>query len=311
MGLFRQIHTFVQVAHKGSLTAVAKQENIAPAMIGRRIDALEERLGVKLLVRSTRKISLTHEGAAYLENCQRILHELQDAENAITQRNAQASGLLRISAPAGFGRQHIAPHIPKFLRQHSQLSISLDLSDRIVDLVNEGFDCAIRIGVLPDSNLISVKLADNRRLVVAAPAYLKKYGTPKIPQDLLQHECLNFGTTGNQQRVWQFRINQENVPIKVSGVLECSDGSVLREWALASMGLAWRSLWEVGDDLQSGRLQAVLTDYEIAPLPINAVFPQRRHLPLRVRLFVDRLKSLYAQPRYWHASDPAHKSLRR
>src|SRR4051794_20832775 len=197
MGQFRQISTFVEVVARGSLSAAARAEGIAPAMIGRRLDALESRLGVKLLQRTTRKLALTDEGAAFLEDCQRILAELEEAESAVSARSARASGHLLVSAPAGFGRQHVAPLVPSFLAEHREVSINLNLSDRMVDVIGEGVDVAIRIATLEDSSLIGVKLADNHRVVVAAPAYLKRHGTPQTPDELARHNCLAISSEGS------------------------------------------------------------------------------------------------------------------
>jgi DNA-binding transcriptional LysR family regulator len=169
MDKLKQIESFAAVATKGSLTAAANAEGVAPAVIGRRIDALEERLGVKLMVRTTRRITLTHEGSAFLDDCQRLLADLANAEASVSAGGVKASGYLRITAPAGFGRRHVAPMVPRYLAQHPDVHISLNLSDRVVDIVNEGFDCAVRVGDLPDSSLVSVRLADNRRLCVATP----------------------------------------------------------------------------------------------------------------------------------------------
>src|SRR6185295_5086591 len=168
MDKLKQLESFVSVATRGSLTATAKAEGVAPAVIGRRLDALEERLGVKLLLRTTRRITLTHEGSAFLEDCQRVLVELANAEASVSAGGVKASGHLRITAPAGFGRRHVAPLVPRFLAQHPEVSLSLNLSDRLVDIVNEGVDCAVRVGDLPDSALVSVRLAENRRLCVAS-----------------------------------------------------------------------------------------------------------------------------------------------
>lgn len=190
MGKFTQMATFVEVVARGSLSAAARAEGIAPAMIGRRLDALEARLGVKLLQRTTRRLVLTDEGSAFLEDCQRILAEVGDAESAISEHSMRASGHLTVSAPAGFGRQHVAPLLPSFLAEHRDVSINLNLSDRVVDLVAEGVDVAIRIASLDDSNLVGVKLADNRRVVVASPAYLKRHGWPRQLADLARHNCL-------------------------------------------------------------------------------------------------------------------------
>ena len=298
MGQFRQISTFVDVVAKGSLSAAARAEGIAPAMIGRRLDALEARLGVKLLQRTTRKLALTNEGAAFLEDCQRILSELEEAEAAVAERSSRASGHLMISAPAGFGRQHVAPLLPSFLAEHRDVQATLNLNDRVVDLIGEGVDVAIRIASLSDSNLVSVKLADNERVVVATPAYLRRHGEPKTLADLSKHNCLAISSEGSQ-RGWTFREDGKNVTIKVSGNMGCNDGQVLHEWALAGKGLAWRSIWEVGSEIESGQLQTVLNDYAAPGNDIYAVFAQRRHLPLRIRTFVDFLRHTYAQPDYW------------
>ena len=202
MARLKQIESFVSVALKGSLTAAALAEGVAPAVIGRRIDALEERLGVKLLVRTTRRITLTHEGSAFLEDCQRLLADIANAEASVSAGGVKASGHLRITAPAGFGRRHVAPLVPGFLQQHPEVSLSLNLSDRVVDIVNEGFDCAVRVGDMPDSSLVSVRLADTRRLCVASPDYLKRAGTPTHPSDLARHDCLALSSDASQTRGW-------------------------------------------------------------------------------------------------------------
>ena len=207
MDKLKQLESFVAVATKGSLTATALAEGVAPAVIGRRIDALEERLGVKLMVRTTRRITLTHEGSAFLEDCQRLLTELASAEASVSAGGVKASGHLRVTAPAGFGRRHVAPLVPKFLARHPDVSLSLNLSDRVVDIVNEGFDCAVRVGDLPDSRLVSVRLADNRRLCVAAPAYLQRAGVPQHPAELMRHECLTLSSDASQSRGWAFAVD--------------------------------------------------------------------------------------------------------
>lgn len=300
MDRFKQIETFATVVARGSLSAAAHAEGVAPAVIGRRLDALEERLGVKLLVRTTRRLTLTPEGSAFLEDCQRIIHDMQNAEASVSAGGVRASGHLRVSAPAGFGRRHVAPLLPVFTGLHPDVTVTLDLSDRMVDLVNEGFDCAVRLGDLPDSSLVSLKLGENRRVCVGAPAYLARTGTPRTLADLAQHNCLALAANANQQRGWMFReASGQLASIRVTGTMECSDGAVLHDWCVAGYGLAWRSWWEVGDDLAAGRLVSVLDAFAAPPIGIHAVFPQRRHLPLRVRLFLDALKAAYEQPGYW------------
>jgi DNA-binding transcriptional LysR family regulator len=272
---------------------------VAPAVIGRRIDALEERLGVKLLVRTTRRISLTHEGSAFLEDCQRLLTDLASAEASVSAGGVKASGHLRVTAPAGFGRRHVAPLVPRFIALHPDVSVSLNLSDRVVDIVNEGFDCAVRVGDLPDSSLISVRLADNRRQCVAAPSYLQRAGVPQHPADLARHECLTLSSDASQTRGWAFRVEGEVTYLRPHGRLDCSDGQVLHDWCLQGLGIAWRSTWEVAAEISVGRLQPLLENYAAPPNGIFAVFTHARHLPLRVRLWIDFLKQTYGSPAYW------------
>lgn len=302
MDKFKQLESFVAVATLGSLSAAARADGIAPAMMGRRISALEARLGIKLLNRSTRRLSLTSEGNALLEEAQRILRDLNETEARLSQGSIRPEGHLRISAPAGFGRRHVAPLIPEFVTAYPEVSVTLDLSDRLVDLIEERYDCAIRIGELDDSQFIGLRLADNQRVVVAAPQYLAKHGRPATPDDLARHNCLSFGIQGNQSRGWLLRYNGEVRAFRVKGSLACSDGSVLHQWTLAGFGLAWRSLWEVRDDLAHGRLVSVLDDYAAPPNGVFAILPERKHLPLRVRLFIDTLKSRYASPDYWETN---------
>ena len=299
MDRFKQIQTFVSVATRGSLSAAGLAEGVAPAVIGRRLDALEERLGVKLLVRTTRRISLTFEGSAFLEDCQRILNDYHNAEASVSAGGVKASGHVRVTAPGGFGRRHVAPLVPAFLAAHPDVTLTLDLSDRLVDIVNEGFDVAVRIGQLDDSSLVGIRLADNQRVVVASPDYLAAHGRPLHPDDLQRHACLTFGASGNQARGWLFTIEGKVVPVRVNGPLECNDGAVLHAWALAGHGLAWRSMWEVAEEIASGRLVTVLDDFRAPDNAIHALFPQRRHLPLRVRMFIDHLKHTYGAPAYW------------
>lgn len=300
MDQFKQIESFVNAATRGSLSAAARLEGITPAVIGRRIEALETRLGVKLLLRTTRQLSLTFEGQSFLEDCQRILNDLTDAETTVSLGRIRVCGPLKVSAPAGFGRQHVAPLVAVFMDANPGVRIALDLTDRLVDLLTEGVDCAVRIGELADSNLVRSRLGEMRRAVVASPAYLERHGMPLSPADLSAHNCLSLG----QQRAWILRDKPggEIVSVKVFGNFECNDGVILHEWALAGRGLAWRSMWEVGRDIERGRLIQVLEDFAAPPMGIYAVFRQYKHLPLRLRLFVDQLKSAYSDQECWGSS---------
>ncbi len=307
MDKLKQLETFVAVATRGSLTAAARAEGVAPAIIGRRLDALEARLGVKLMVRTTRRITLTHEGSAFLEDCQRLLVDMANAEASVSAGGVKASGHLRSTAPAGFGRRHVAPLVPRFRELHPEVTISLNLSDRVVDVAGEAYDCAVRVGDLPDSSLVSVRLADNRRLCVATPRYLQQHGRPRTPADLVRFDCLTLSSDASQTRGWAFSVpagsgvegDREIVHLRPGGPLDCTDGQVLREWCLAGYGMAWRSTWEVEADIAAGRLESVLDEFAAPPNGIFALFPQRKHLALRVRLGIDFLKQEYARPEFW------------
>ena len=305
MDKFKQLESFVSVVTRGSLTAAAQAEGVASAIMGRRLDALEERLGVKLVLRTTRRISLTHEGSAFLEDCQRVLADLANAEASVSAGGVKASGHLRITAPAGFGRRHVAPLVPRFRELHPEVTISLNLSDRVVDIAGEAYDCAVRVGDMPDSSLVSVRLADNRRLCVAAPAYLARVGKPLHPTELARFDCLTLSSDASQTRGWAFSVvkglEAEVIHFKPGGPLDCSDGQVLHDWCLAGYGIAWRSIWEVEAEIAEGALVAVLDEFAAPPNGIYAVVPQRKHLPLRVRLWIDYLKQHYGTPGFWQS----------
>jgi DNA-binding transcriptional LysR family regulator len=296
---FKELTTFVEVAQRGSLSAAAREEGVTPAMVGRRIDQLEERLGVKLFKRSTRKVTLTPEGATFYEDCHRLLAELHAAEDALTVGAKSASGRLIVTAPTAFGRKHIAPHLPAFIAEHPNLAITLHLSERLVDLKNERFDLAIRIAEMKSADLIAAKLARNHRVVCAAPAYFKRAGKPRALADLARHNCLVTSTEDGVADTWNFVDKGKAVTVKVSGNLQCNDGEVLTRWALAGEGLAWRSAWEVNEEVKRGRLVTALDEYAIPGNNVYAVYPERRLLPAKVKFFIDFLRKTFGDPPYW------------
>lgn len=299
MDRFSQLEAFVASATLGSFSAAARAEGVTPALIARRIDALEARLGVRLFVRSTRKLALTSEGQTLFAQAQEILKSLQETETRIGQGSVKPVGLLRITAPAGFGRRHVAPLMPAFCARHPGLQVALDLSDDFVDLANDRFDCAVRIGELSDSSLIGTRLADNQRVVVGSPAYLKAHGTPTHPDELVSHQCLPLSARSGQTRGWLFLINGQPVWHSIEGQMACSDGSVLHQWCLEGHGLAWRSLWEVSHDIAAGRLRTVLDGYRAPPNGVFALTPQRTLTPLRVKVLIEWLKYHYRQSGYF------------
>jgi DNA-binding transcriptional LysR family regulator len=299
MDKLKQIEAFVDVVDQGSMARAALQQHITPVMLGRRIDALEKRLGVKLMHRTTRHLTLTEQGTVYLEHCRKLLGDLLNAENMISEGRHTATGHLVVSAPAAFGRKHVAPHAPAFVKANPALRISFNLTDRVVDLVREGYDLSLRIGGTIDPSFVAVKLASNRRVVCATPDYLGRNGVPTTLDDLARHNCLSFNLQGGQQRGWYFQRNGKPVIVKAAGNLDCNDGELLHRWACEGLGLGWRSTWEIQTQLAAGELVTVLDDYALPHYDIMAVYPQQRHLPAKVRFFIDMLKSLYAVPEYW------------
>jgi DNA-binding transcriptional LysR family regulator len=299
MDKLRQMEAFVNAVDAGSLAKAALQLGVTPAMLGRRVDALERRLGAKLLHRSTRHLGLTEQGSVFLEQCRKLLSDLAAAEELMTEGRHTASGHLRITAPAGFGRSHVAPHAPAFLAVNSQVQVSFDLTDRVVDLVREGYDMGIRIGNVLDPNMVAIKLWRNQRVVCASPSYLERHGVPRKLSDLERHNCLAFNPQGGQVGGWYFQDKGKLVTLRVRGNLDCNDGELLHRWAGEGLGLAWRSTWEIQAELLRGDLVTVLDDYAIADYDIRAVYPQQRNLPAKVRFFIEHLKQVYAAPGYW------------
>jgi DNA-binding transcriptional LysR family regulator len=299
MDKLKQLEAFVDVVEKGSLARAALEQKITPVMLGRRIDALEKRLGVKLMHRTTRHLTLTEQGTVFLEDCRKLLKGIDLAEKNISEGRHKATGHLVVSAPASFGRQHVAPHAPAFIEANPDVQISFNLTDQVVDLVREGYDLGIRIGGTIDPNFVAVKLASNRRVVCGTPEYFERNGIPRTLDDLAQHNCLAFNLQGGQQRGWYFQDGGKAVKVRVNGNLDCNDGELLHRWGCEGLGLAWRSTWEIQSQLASGSLITVLDEYALPDYNIMAVYHQQRHLPAKVRFFIDQLKAIYARPGYW------------
>ncbi len=299
MDRYTEIRSFVLVAEKGTFAAAALVESVTPVVMGRRLDALERRLGVKLMHRSTRGLSLTDLGEQFLERARVLLREFDEAEASITADRKMVRGHLVVSAPAAFGRRHVAPHAPAFRARHPDLKLSFNLTDSVVDLVREGYDMAIRIGDVTDPNYVAVRLFPNRRVICATPAYFERHGKPRTLEDLTRHNCLAFNLQGGQQRGWTFLRDGKLVAVKVSGDLDCNDGELLFNWVKQGLGVGWRSMWEIQAELKRGELVTVLDEYAMPNYDIQAVYPQQRYLPAKVRLFIDHLREIYNAPGYW------------
>jgi DNA-binding transcriptional LysR family regulator len=294
-----QIEAFVAAVDHGSLAAAARRAKVTPVMIGRRIDALERRLGAKLLHRSTRRLALTEDGQVFLDSARRLLADVERVESAVGEGRDRATGHLVVAGPGGFGRRHVAPHAPAFVARNPAVRVSFDLTDEVVDLARAGADLAIRVGGVLDPNYVAVKLAPNRRVVCGTPAYFAAHGTPHAPEDLREHNCLAFNVHGGQPAGWYFQRGGKRVVVRVRGSLECNDGELLARWTAEGLGVGWRSTWEIAEQLRSGALVTVLDEFALPSYDVRAAYPPQAHVPAKVRLFIAHLKALYAAPGYW------------
>jgi DNA-binding transcriptional LysR family regulator len=299
MDKLKQIAAFVAAVDTGSLARAALVAEVTPVMVGRRIDALERRLGTRLLHRSTRRLALTEQGAVYLEYCRKLLADLDHADNLIYEGRHTAAGHLLVSAPAGFGRRHVALHGPSFVAGNPNVKVSFELNDQVIDLLRQGFDMAVRIGGALDPTFVAVKLASNRRVVCGTAEYFQRNGVPRTLDDLARHNCLAFNLQGGQHGGWHFRVGDKPVTVRVSGNLECNDSELLHRWTGEGLGISWRSTWEIQGQLARGELVTVLDEFALPAYDIMAVYPQQRHVPAKVRFFIDHLKRIYAVPGYW------------
>ncbi len=297
-----QLRSFVLIAEKGGFAAAAAVEGVTPVVMGRRLSALEDRLGVRLMHRSTRGLRLTEVGSEFLGRCRETLRDFDDLEQSISASRRAVAGRLVISAPAGFGRRHVAAHAPAFLGAYPGVQLTLQLTDSFVDLVRDRVDLAVRIGPVSDANLVVSRLSPNRRLVCGSPDYFSRHGWPTQPEDLLQHNCLTLAAASGQQRGWMFRRGDEISAVQVTGTLSCSDGELLTEWMVGGLGLGWRSSWEVSAAIAQGKLVSVLDDFAVGDYPIQAIYPPQRYVPAKVHAFIEFLRERYAQLGYWDGS---------
>lgn len=293
------MEVFDRVVETGSFSAAARSLNLTPSAVSKQISRLEDRLGARLLNRSTRRLSLTEVGAAYHERCQRILADIEEAEQSALALAARPRGTLRINAPMMFGERHVAPHVPAFLRRYPEIRVAMTVTDALINLVEEGVDLVIRIGEPPDSSLIGRRLAPNRRVVCASPGYLEARGRPSSPAALSDHACLVVNV-GGRPLPWRFRGRDGgDYVVPVGGPLEGNSTAALHAAALAGIGLAMLPTTLVGSDLQSGRLVAVLQDHVDSDSSIWALYPHNRHLSPKVRAFIDYLVEIYGAEPYW------------
>lgn len=283
-----EMELFAQVVEANGFKAAGQRLGLSPSAVSKRISRLEDRLGARLLHRTTRSLALTEVGAAYFENCRRIMDEIAEAEREVADTMAVARGLLRVSVPPAFGPARIAPILPDFLQRFPQVRVSVVAVDRDVDLIGEGFDVAIRVSRLRDSSLIARRLTSNRRVVCATAGYFAKHGTPRHPADLDSHNCL-VNPVYSTQGTWSFKKGGRLHSVQVRGNLEFTSPQALREVALRGLGIGLLPAFLVNADLRAGRLRTVLTDYISEDADVFLIYPHSRHLSPKVRVFVDFL----------------------
>lgn len=283
---------FVRLVQCGSLAATAQELGVTPPAVSRRLAALERRLGVRLLNRTTRSLGATPEGERYLEQARRILDDIGELERELAGSRSEPQGLLRVNTSFGFGRRLIAPLVSDFVRRHPKVEIQLQLTDRIPPLTDAAFDVSIRFGRPPDSRLYARRLLTNHRVLCAAPAYLDAHAPIETPKDLARHACIVIRENEAAYGSWQLFAaddDKRRETVKVGGTLSSNDGETAVKWALAGHGVLLRSLWDIAGELAAGRLRRVLPGWQSAPADVYALYPERMHLSAKVRAFVDFL----------------------
>ncbi len=286
---------FSLLARKGSFSATAIEMGISKPAVSKRLAMLEARLGVQLLIRTTRRSGLTPEGEIYLSHARRILADIDDMEQQVASSVSAPKGLLRVNATLGFGRSHIAPLISEFVKMQPNVQVQLQLTVNPPLLSEDVFDVCIRFGEPPDNRVIARRIAGNKRLICASSAYLERYGMPKTPTELAAHNCIGIRQGDEAYGTWHLRSGSKAETVKVRGNLSTNDGEIAVNWALAGHGLVLRAEWDVAKYLRSGRLVQVLPSYDTPPADIYAIYPQRHQTAARVRAFVDFLVQKFAQ----------------
>jgi DNA-binding transcriptional LysR family regulator len=284
-----ELEFIVLLARHGSLSAAARALDLTPPAATKRLSQLEARLGVRLVNRTTRSLSLTSEGETYVAHATRILASIGEMEEAVTSSKAAPRGLLRINATLGFGRTVIAPIVSNFARLHPQVEVQMEVTDRPVDLVERGVDLAIRFGALPDKRLVARRVMSNRRMLCASPAYLAQHGEPQQLADLARHRCILHRQNDDAYGIWRFTRGEQDESVKVQGALASNDGDIVLGWALDGHGILVRSEWDLARYVESGRLKVVLPEWRLPSADLFVYYPNRRNQAARTRAFIDFL----------------------
>ncbi|HXY98907.1 MAG TPA: LysR family transcriptional regulator [Stellaceae bacterium] len=299
MDRLTSLEVFVKVVEKENFAAAARELGLSPAMVSKHIQALEERLGARLLNRTTRRLSLTEVGRGYFERARQVLADLEDADRAASDLQAAPRGLLKVNAPFSFGIRHIGPAIAAYLAAYPEVSIDISLNDHYIDLLAEGVDLALRIGRLADSSLIARRLAPIRLVACAAPAYLARHGAPRAPKDLAEHRCLLY-TYASTADEWRFiGPDGEDAVVRVSGRLLANSGDIIVAAALDGLGIALTPTFMAGEHVQAGKLVTLLPGYAAPEAALYAVYPPGRHLSAKLRSFIDFLVARFGEEPDW------------
>lgn len=299
MSNLTDMEIFARVVGAGSMSAAGREMNLSPAVVSKRIRRLEEKLGSRLLQRTTRQIAMTEAGQGFYERVVAILASVEEAESFVSRGSAKARGHLKVAVPTSFGRLHIAPHLADFLADNSDLSVNLDLSDEFVDIVGDGYDLAIRIAELSDSSLVARRLAPVHRILCASPDYISKYGYPSSVEELTANHVT---LAAANQDPWRLSGPDGIVSIRTQSPVKTNSSEVVRECLLSGLGIALRSTWDIGPELREGKLQVLLPEYRASKdVGLYAVYPSRQFLPAKVRVFIDFLAGLYGSNPYWDA----------
>lgn len=295
MDQLASIRAFSAVVETGGFARAGRRLGCSTATVTRQVQDLEARLGVRLLVRTTRWVRPTDTGATYHRHCQRILEDLAEADALASREALEPRGVLRVSAPLSFGWHRLGSLVPSFMQAYPQVAVELTVSDRFVDLIGEGYDVAIRVGRLRDSSLVSRRLGADRLLLCASPEYVKRCGQPATPDDLQRHECLCYSYQGAGRRnTWTFWRESQPTRVTVSGRYEVNNGDLLRDAAIAGLGIAYQPMFLIGKAVERGELMRLLSDYQGSALGVYAVYPHRAHLSGRLRAFLDYLEANFA-----------------
>lgn len=287
------VAVFVALVNSGSFKLAAESLGHSTSFVSKAVSRLEKRLGSRLMNRTTRTISLTDAGRAYYERCQQIVIDAENASRSVSHLQDEPRGLLRVNAPTSFGSRHLLQHLAEFLHRHAEVNLEIEFNDRIIDVVAEGYDVVIRVGHIKDSNLVARAFTKSRNVIVAAPEYLRRHGTPKKISDLEHHHCITYSLASNPP-IWEFRKNEDRIQVKVPSRAQCNNAEIMVALTCDGIGISCMPLFTCQKEVDEGRLKIILNDYELPEYGVYAIYPHRQYLTAKVRVFVDYLVEIFS-----------------